>query len=239
MENRSYRGIIDNPAAPYINQLAHAGALFTNSFAITHPSEPNYLALFSGSTQGLVDDSCPHSYSGPNLASAVVAAGGTFTGFSEGLPNAGYSGCQADAYLRRHAPWVNFSSVPARESQPFSAFPDDMTALPTLSFVIPDLNHDMHDGTIAEGDQWLRQHLGGYVTWAKTHNSLLVLTWDEDDRSESNHIPTVMVGAHVTAGRYGERLTHYRLLRTLEFCLGLPTMGASAQTTPVRDIWSR
>lgn len=52
MENHSYADIIGNPATPFINALARQGALFTRSFAITHPSEPNYLALFSGSTQG-------------------------------------------------------------------------------------------------------------------------------------------------------------------------------------------
>ena len=238
MENHSFSDVIGNPSAPYINSLARSGALFTRSFAITHPSEPNYLALFSGSTQGLTDDSCPHTYPGPNLAAALVAAGGTFTGFSESLPQAGYRGCQAGPYARKHAPWVNFSSVAARDNQPFSAFPADPATLPTLSFVIPNLNNDMHDGTIAAGDQWLGRHLKPYVTWARTHNSLLVLTWDEDDRSEANRIPTIITGAQVTAGRYSEPLTHYRLLRTLEFCLGLAPIGASAQTTPVRDIWS-
>jgi hypothetical protein len=239
MENHSYSDVIDNPAAPYINALAQSGALFTSSFAVTHPSEPNYLALFSGSTHDLVDDSCPHAYGGPNLASSVAAAGGTFTGYAESLPQAGYGGCQAGPYARKHAPWVNFSSVPARENQPFSAFPHDLTALPTLSFVVPNLDDDMHDGTIAQADQWLHQNLGPYVTWARTHNSLLVLTWDEDDRSQGNRIPTVITGAHVIAGRYSERLSHYRLLRTLEFRLGLAPIGASAQTSPVGDIWSR
>jgi hypothetical protein len=239
MENRSYNDIIGNRSAPYINALARSGALFTRSFAATHPSQPNYLALFSGSTHHLADDSCPHAFGGPNLASAVVAANGTFTGYAESLPGAGYRGCQAGPYARKHAPWVNFSSVPARANQPFSAFPRDLTALPNLSFVVPNLDSDMHDGTIAQGDQWLHAHLGGYITWAKTHNSLLVLTWDEGDGSQDNHIPTLIIGAHVKAGRYSERLTHYRLLRTLEFRLGLAPIGASAQTTPVRDIWSR
>jgi hypothetical protein len=137
MENRSYSDIIGNRSAPYINALAQSGALFTHSFAITHPSEPNYLALFSGSTQDVMDDSCPHSYGSPNLATSVVAAGGTFTGYSESLPSAGYRGCEASPYARKHAPWVNFSSVPPQENQPFSTFPHDLTALPTLSFVVP------------------------------------------------------------------------------------------------------
>jgi hypothetical protein len=86
MENHSYGDIIGNPAAPFINGLARRGALFTQSFAVTHPSEPNYLALFSGSTHGVTDDSCPHVYHAPNLASDLAAAGKSFTGYAEGLP---------------------------------------------------------------------------------------------------------------------------------------------------------
>ena len=238
MENHSFSDLIGNPAAPFINHLARTGALFTRSYALTHPSEPNYLALFSGSTQGLTDDSCPHSYHGPNLARAVVAAGGTFAGYSDGLPRAGFTGCNVGSYARKHAPWVDFPDVPAAANRPFTAFPARFGALPTLSFVVPDLDHDMHDGTVAAGDHWLERHLGGYVSWARTHRSLLVLTWDEDDRSESNRIPTVVSGDGVRAGRYDERLTHYRLLRTLEAVLHIPPIGASAGTRPVTDIWS-
>ena len=85
--------------------------------------------------------------------------------------------------------------MPASVNLPFTSFPRDFTKLANLSFVVPDLNHDMHDGTVAAGDLWLRNNLGGYISWAATHNSLLVLTWDEDDRSQSNRILTVVGGA--------------------------------------------
>jgi len=62
-ENHGYSQIIGSPQAPYINTLATQGALFTKSYALTHPSQPNYLGLFSGSTQGITDDSCPHTFS--------------------------------------------------------------------------------------------------------------------------------------------------------------------------------
>jgi hypothetical protein len=73
MENHSYADIIGNPTAPFINTLAARGALFTRSYAVTHPSEPNYLALFSGSTQGIADDGCPYRFSAPNLAADLMA----------------------------------------------------------------------------------------------------------------------------------------------------------------------
>jgi hypothetical protein len=130
MENHSYSQIIPSPSAPYINSLAQQGALFTDSHGITHPSEPNYLAFFSGSTQGLTDDSCPHTYSTPNLASELIAAGLTFGGYSEDLPSIG-STCTSGAYARKHNPWVNFSNVPSSVNMPFTSFPSDYSTLPT------------------------------------------------------------------------------------------------------------
>jgi acid phosphatase len=239
MENRAYGDIIGAPAAPYLNRLAAQGALFTDYVATRHPSQPNYLALFSGSTQGLTSDSCPHRFTGPNLAAQLRAAGDSFTGYSQSLPSVGYSGCSAGAYARKHAPWTNFPALPAQVNQPFSAFPSDYSRLPTVAFVIPDLQHDMHDGTIAQGDRWLRERVSGYAQWARTHNALLVITWDEDDKSAHNRIPTIIVGAHVRPGRYGERVTHYRMLRTLEALERLPGIGKARATSPVTDIWTR
>jgi acid phosphatase len=243
LENRAYGQIIGNSAAPYLNRLAANGALLTRSFAIRHPSQPNYLALFSGSTHGLTSDSCPHSFAGANLAAQVRAAGGTFVGYSEALPRPGYSGCSAGdsagEYARKHAPWTDFPALPARVNQPFTAFPSDYARLPTVSFVIPDLQHDMHDGTIAQGDRWMRTHLSAYATWSRTHNSLLVITWDEDDDTAVNRIPTIVVGARVRTGRYGEHVTHYRMLRTLEALERLPAIGAARQASTITDVWTR
>src|SRR5437660_12829449 len=84
-ENHGYSEIIGSSQAPYINSLASQGALMTNSFALTHPSEPNYLDLFSGSNQGVTDDSCPVGpFSTPNLGRGLINAGRTFGGYSEG-----------------------------------------------------------------------------------------------------------------------------------------------------------
>src|SRR5262249_49373425 len=86
--------------------------------------------------------------------------------------------------------------------------------------------HDMHDGSIAEADAWLEQNLGSYVEWAKTHNSLLILTWDEDDGAELNHIVTVFHGPMVQPGEYAGLISHYNVLRTVEDLFSLPHEGA-------------
>ena len=88
-ENHAYNQIIGSPSAPYINGLAANNVSFTNSHAIEHPSQPNYLDLFSGANQGVTDDSCPHTFSAANLGSELIGAGLTFAGYSEDLPAAG------------------------------------------------------------------------------------------------------------------------------------------------------
>lgn len=240
-ENRDNDDIIGNKSAPYINALAADGANMTQSFAETHPSEPNYLALFAGKTFGLILDICPfNAGNAPNLASELLAAGRTFTGFAEDLPAVGSTVCTSGKYARKHAPWVNFSNVPGSDSVPFSAFPapSNYASLPTLSFVIPNIDNDMHSGSVAQGDSWLQQHLSSYAEWAKANNSLLIVTWDEsDDYLAANRIPMIFYGAHVNTGTYGERINHYNVLSTLEQMYGLPKTGGAANAAAITEIW--
>lgn len=238
MENHSNTDVIGNSVAPYINSLAAAGANFSQSYAITHPSQPNYLALFSGSTQAVTDNSCPHTFSTPNLGSELIDNSLTFKGYAESMPYDGYTGCSSGAYARKHNPWVNWTNIPASSNLTLNAFPTDYSQLPTVSFVVPNLDNDMHDGTVAEGDAWLKAHIDGYVQWARTHNSLLVFTFDEDDNNSGNRIPTIFVGASVKPGTYSERIDHYDVLRTLEDAYDLSHAGASANATPITDVWT-
>jgi acid phosphatase len=235
-ENRAAAEVLGRADAPYINQLASEGALLTQSFAVAHPSEPNYLALFSGSTHGLSDDSCPphgSPYHDANLATALAAVGKTFVTYAESLPSAGSLACSAGSYARKHNPVTDFSNVPGTANQPFSAFPSDYSSLPSVAFVVPNLDHDMHDGSVAQADQWLRSNLGAYVTWARTHDSLLLVTWDEDDYSADNHIATIVVGAKVDAGRDDQRIDHYGVLATVCHLFGAAPPGQAANAAPL------
>ncbi len=239
LENKNFSSISGNGGAPYWNALAAQGASFSNSFAITHPSQPNYVALFSGGQHGITDDSCPHAIHGaPNLASQLVDGGFTFAGYSEAMPSDGYTGCSTGRYARKHNPWVNFDTVPASSNLRYDRFPSDYAHLPTLSFVIPDMCNDMHDCSVATGDTWMRTHLDGYAHWAKAHNSLLIVTFDEDDFTSVNRIATVFVGQSVRQGVYPERITHYNVLRTLEDAYGLAPLGNAAAAAPITSVWS-
>ena len=246
-ENHGFGQIIGTSAAPYINNtLVAGGALFTNMHGLGHPSFPNYMTFFSGAVQGTFfgtgGDACPPAhqpYSAPNLGSLLLGAGKTFKGFAENLP-ANHSSCGPAPYAGRHVPSPWFSNIPASLTVDFAGFPTTAAgyaALPTVSFVSPNLNNDMHDGTVQQGDTWLQSHIDGYAQWAKTNNSLLIVWWDEDYAAGDNP-PMVFYGANVVKGRYAESLTHYNVLRTLCDMYGLTRPGGAATATPITDVWS-
>lgn len=248
LENHSYDQIINSPAAPYVNQLAQRGAVMTRSFGTTHPSQPNYLMLFSGSTQGVSDNSCPHMFTTPNLASALRAARLTFRGYSEDLPEVGAIVCTHAGYTRKHNPWVNWQGAPSHlvlpsENASLRDLPSDWSRLPTVSVIVPNNTNNMHDGSdpmrIRVADAWLAQHLNPYVDWSMMHNSLLILTWDEDDGKSGNQIPTILVGPMVVPGRYDDGVSHATVLRTIEDLLGLSHSGEADRERPIVGIWRR
>ena len=208
-----------------------------------YPSQPNYVALFSGSNQGVIDSTVPRTrFTAPSLGGQLIAAGLGFSGYSEDLPYTGYRGPFYRGYTRRHNPWADFTDVPAADNRPLTRFPTPghYDQFPTVSFVIPNVHHDIHDrdGTVPDGDAWLRQHLDPYVQWAKSHNSLLVVTWDEDDHTEGNRVPTIIVGDGVDPGAYPHSMNHYTLLRTVEGMYGLSPLGGAAAATPIDMIWA-
>ncbi|MFE0513579.1 alkaline phosphatase family protein [Streptomyces sp. NPDC058964] len=244
-ENHSYEQVIGSTSAPYLNNTLKAGGgNLTNSFAITHPSQPNYLDLFSGNNQGITNDNCytPQFSSAANLGSELIAAGKSWGSYNEGLPSQGSTVCtnSATKYARKHNPWFAFSNVPLNTAHTFAQFPTDYTTLPKVSFVVPNLCNDMHDCSISTGDTWLQNNLSAYATWAQTHNSILAVTFDEDDSSHSNHIATVFYGAHVAPGSStSTHYNHYDTLRTLEDLAGLTThAGAAANASDITGIWN-
>jgi hypothetical protein len=253
-ENKDYEQIIGSPAAPYINETLKAeGANLTQMYAEEHHSQGNYFWLFSGSNQhvGFWDRIPSSPITASNLGEQLIGAGQTFKGYSEDLPTIGAAVSRSGLYARKHVPWVSFSNIPNGTTVPsssnlrFTDFPADFNDLPKVSFVIPNLVNDMHDGSVPSsvtaGDNWLRRHLDAYYQWAKQNNSLLILTFDENDHGPTgltdpaasastrrNRIATILAGARIKHGDYdeGKGVTHVNLLRTLEAMYGLERSGA-------------
>jgi len=238
-ENRSFKTMYGDADVPYLNSLASQGALLTQYYAIMHPSEPNYVALFSGDPQGVQDDSCPHSYDKPNLAQALAAKQLRFAIYAENMPSVGFTGCASDdkLYRRKHNPIPDFPAVPTEDNRPFSDFPADYSKLPAVSLVVPNMMDDMHDGTPAQGDGWLKGKLDGYAKWAMSHHSLLIVTWDEDDGADGNRVMTVVLGQDVKPGKYDQKMNHYDLLRSLTDMYGAKPVGKAITAQGISGIW--
>ena len=245
-ENHAFSQVIGNPDAPYLNSLAAAGANFTRFYALTHPSQPNYLEFFSGDNQGVTENILIANAPlwTPNLGANLFAAGQSFTGYCEDLPGMGSLLWSHEYYVRRHNPWVNWQSVeatpapgsnqlPWTSNQPFSAFPSDFSLLPRVSIVVPNIFNDMHDGTIAEADDWLRLQLGAYAQWAMANNSMLIVTWDEDESQSRNQIPTIFYGPMVRPGAVDSTWTLHNLTRTVSDFCGAAPCGATANVRSI------
>ena len=256
-ENETLTQVIGNTTdAPYLNSLAAGGVSFTNFYAITHPSQANYLEFFSGSAQGVDHNGTPVGipFSTPNLGARLIAAGFSFTGFSEDLPAPGDATTleTIDAlgntlYARKHNPWANWQDatvptpanrLPPSVNQPFSAFPSDFATLPAVAFVVPNELHDMHDGTVRMADDWLAANLSAYAEWAKTHNSLLIVVWDEDDYSGPNKIPAILYGARLKTGPNASTWTLHNLLRTIEDGSAIAHSGSAALVPPITGVFA-
>jgi phosphatidylinositol-3-phosphatase len=228
LENVGYEAIIGNITdAPYINNtLLPQGTLYTMSFGITHPSLPNYLALFSGSTQGVTNDSCSNGLFGaPNLYTRMDGAGLTIRGLMEDLPYDGYDGCSYDHYVRRHNPFPWFTGIPGSAWVVYNGLP---AVVPNFAFIVPNNIHNMHDGVapakIKRGDRWLSRNLPQFIDYANAHNGLVILTMDEGH--VANHIPTLLIGPRIAHGTINNvQVNHYNVLKTVTDNFGLRAIG--------------
>ncbi len=239
-ENTSASSVFGNSNAPYINSLAANGAKFINSFGITHPSQPNYLDLYSGDNQAVTNDNKPASkFTTANLGYELISTSKTFITYSEGLPSVGSDIDVSGNYARKHNPSANWmgsgtNQIPSNTNQPFTAFPSDYNNLPTVCFVIPDQCSDGHNvcaplnKSVKQYDTWVQTNLDSYKQWCINNNSLLIVTYDEDDFSGTNKIATVFYGANVTVGNYSQTINHFNVLRTIEDANNLEHAGTSA-----------
>jgi hypothetical protein len=240
-ENESYQEVLGNPDAPYLTGLSQTWANMTDSHAIAHPSQPNYLALFSGSTQGVVNDNCPVSFKVASLGSELLKAKISFTGYAESMPHNGFTGCQAvpDSlpsgwlYMRKHVPWTDFPKVPKSVSlvyrHPLKAPPSRFV------WITPNMCNDMHDCSVATGDAWASQNLPDLINWDVANDGVLIITWDENDGTAGNQIPTILAG-NVYPGQYSQDINHYSVLRTIENIFGVKPLGNAASATPIAGV---
>jgi len=242
MENRDYDLIIGDSEAPFINgTLVPEAALMTNSHAIGHPSQPNYLALFSGSTQGITDDSCPHTFKTPNIGEELLGAGDSFIGYSESMPKDGYKGCATSLYARKHNPWVDFTNIPATSNLIWYDIPRQLPSgsAPSLNIIVPNLCNDMHDCSTQTGDNWLKANVPTILQQLASQNGLFILTWDEadPDANGTNQIATLLIGPMIKPGQYAQNINHYNVLHTMEKIFNVPCTVNACKAPLLKGMW--
>jgi hypothetical protein len=244
MENKTYNSIVGSKAAPYENSLIARYGLATNMLAETHPSEPNYIALVSGGTQGVRTDGT-YNLSATSLFDQIDGYGLSWHVYAQGYPGGCYTGSSAAGvtdgpgsagqYVRKHNPAISFRSIsrnPARCAHITRLAGFDPAAA-DFELIIPNLINDMHSSSVAAGDAFLKAFVPRIVDSPAFAGSALFITWDEG-AGATQHIATIVVSPGMTPGsRFGQLTTHYSLLRTFEDSWNLPPLGAAATSTPL------
>jgi phosphatidylinositol-3-phosphatase len=245
-ENQEVDDVLGSSDAPTFNRLGSQYATISNYTAVAHPSLPNYLALVSGSTQGIDSDCTDCIVAGRSLADTLAASRKTWKTYAEGLPRTGFTGASSGRYAKKHNPFVYFrrNVKPARLQRvvPLSRFLPDVRGrrLPTFSLVIPDLCHDMHDCSVSTGDTWLASFLKPLLRGSVLKRSAVFVVFDEgtSDVGGGGRIAALALGPLVRPHSKSTGATnHYGLLRTIESGLRLPLLGLSAGARPIVGIW--
>ena len=262
MENQDYSGIIGNTSqAPYINGLLPQATSLSQSYATTHPSDPNYVALAGGGLYGLHDNSISTTtINAPHVGNSVDAAGKTWKAYVENENgNCDYS--SHGYYAPDDVPFTYFQNFKSDESstgycaqhdQPLTQMTADLrsaSTTPDFVWFEPDDCDDMESCGVTAGDNWLKATLPTIFNspaWTQ-QKSLLILTWDEGATkaygpSYPNRVPTLLLGSQntVKAGyTSSQRTDQYGLLRTVDQALGLaPLTNNDRYAATVNDAWS-
>ena len=252
MENREFGSIVGSPSAPYINSLISEYGLATNYDAVSHPSEPNYLALFGGSTFGVTDDGT-HNLSRSNLADQLQSAGLTWHVYEQDYPGHCSTASTAKGgtdlvgpggyYARKHNPAISFTDIahrPKRCARITSLASFSPTAA-SFELIVPNLTNDMHDGTTAQGDAFLRAFVPLITKSRAFAHSLLLITWDEGNTSQGGggQVATLVVSPLLKSAGMQSSVAHnhYSLLRTVEAGLGIPCLRQSCQANALGEFF--
>jgi phosphatidylinositol-3-phosphatase len=243
MENEEAGNVIASKSAPYANSLARRYGLATRSFAVAHPSLPNYLALTSGATDGIASDCTSCHVGARNIVDQLEAAHVSWRAYLEDQPRACFAGASSAGYAKKHNPFIYYDDV-ARDPRRchrlvgFGELSADLRAdrLPTFVWITPNLCDDGHDCGVGAGDRFLSRTVPLLLREIGPHG-FLVLTWDEgttDDgccagAAAGGHIATIVAGPDVRPHAVdAQAVDHYGVLQTIEQALDLPPLARAA-----------
>ena len=247
LENREYGSIVGSSAAPYLNSLVARYGQATNFYGETHPSEPNYIALTSGSLQGTNSDGT-YNLDVPNLFDQIEASGRTWHVYAQSFPGNCYLGSVADAvadgtgapgdYARKHNPAISYTSIsgnPARCANITKLAGFDPAAA-DFEMIVPNQINDMHSSSVGAGDAFLKEFVPQITSSPAFADSILFITWDEGttNLNGGGHIATIVASPNMTPGsRFEGPATHYSMLRTIELAWGMPLLGEAQKASTI------
>lgn len=235
LENHSRQAALDG--MPHLRTQAERYAVATRSYAVTHPSLPNYLAIAGGSTFGVRDDRPPsrHPLAGTSVFEQVRASGRSVRTYAEGMTRSCQTSDQG-RYVVKHNPWAYFVDeraacrrfdVPAGTPSG-GALRDDVRAgtLPSFGLLVPDRCNDAHDCSLEAADRWLARWLE-VVEAGRDFRSgrlLVIVTFDEDDHDAGNHILTVFMHPRLRSATIGARFDQYAVSGLVSRLVGAPPL---------------
>jgi hypothetical protein len=236
MENKAASQIMGSASAPYINALAAKCASATSFYGVSHPSLPNYLAMTSGSTQGVTDDAAPSAH--PIGAESIFSQlGSGWRSLQESMP----SNCaktSSGQYAVKHNPAAYYTNLGATCAAQDVGLADPPNLSARFTFITPNMCSDMHDCSIGAGDAWLATWMPRFLDSPeyRSGNTAVFLTFDEDDMSANNHIAMVVMSPSTPSGMSnGTNYNHYAMLRTTQEMLGLAPLGAAGSAPSMRS----
>ena len=234
MENKSPAEAL---AGAFTASLAARYGVAENYHAITHPSVPNYLALTSGNTWGVTDDSY-HSLPKKDIGTQLTDAGVSWRAYMQGFQR---GGCLSSPlpYDPGHNPFAFYGGGCPTNVVPMTLLNADLggRSMPTFAWLGPDMCNDEHSCPVSTGDSWLRQTVSDVMSspvW--TSHAVLFVTWDEDDGSTDNQVLTLVIAPGVGHRVSHVAYDHYSLLATVEHLLGVAPLGRAAAAKPMLDL---
>jgi len=248
LENKPFNAI-NGPHMTQLENLSDQNVLLSNYYAITHPSLPNYIALMSGSTQGITSD-CDNCFvNQPNLADEIEASGRTWKAYLEGMPTPCFVG-NSGKYVQKHNPLLYFDSIRLNAARcdrsilPLTSLDGDLAdkTLPNFSYIMPDLCNSGHDCSAATADKWVGAMVAKLqASPALGKNSLIVVAFDEGSAQGSGGGQVAVLLISPTALpdlSDNTSYTHYSLLKTILAAWKLPELGQTAQAQPISVPWT-
>ncbi len=252
LENHGYGQIVGNPEAPYLNSLIKGYGLAANYDAVAHPSQPNYITMLTGSNDGVADDA-NHEISARSLLDQLEQHGLSWHVYAQDYPGSCFTGAYASGgvdlvgaageYARHHNPAISLTSVSGNPKRcaNISSLASFDPATASFEMIVPNDSNNMHSGSVAAGDAFLRAFVPRILSSAAFSNSVLFITFDEGTTNEAGggRVPLIVVRPGIKPGfRSPVAHTHRALLRTIEDSWHLGCLQGACSAPPLSEFFT-